>query len=41
MPLSKVFECITEDTATFISQDSSNIIGVFPDPTPNAGFPEE
>ena len=41
MPLSKVLEWITEFTAIRISAESSMIAGVFPGPTPRAGFPEE
>jgi hypothetical protein len=37
-PLSKVFECIIEFTAKTISAESSIIAGVFPEPTPSAGF---
>ena len=41
IPLSNVFECIIEFTASSISADSSIIAGVFPAPTPSAGFPLE
>ena len=41
--LAKELNITTKDIADLLdnTQDSSNIIGVFPDPTPNAGFPEE
>ena len=41
MPLSKVLEWIMEFTASLMSAVSSMIAGVFPAPTPTAGFPEE
>ena len=41
MPLSKVLEWMIELTAILISAVSSIITGVFPAPTPKAGFPEE
>ena len=41
IPLSNVFECIIEFTAILISAVSSIITGVFPAPTPIAGFPDE
>ena len=39
--MSNVFECIIEFTASTISALSSITAGVFPAPTPNAGFPLE
>ena len=39
--MSNVFECIIELTASTISALSSITAGVFPAPTPNAGFPLE
>ena len=41
IPLSNVFEWIIEFTANTISADSSITAGVFPGPTPKAGFPLE
>ena len=41
IPLSKVLEWIMELTAIRTSAVSSMITGVFPAPTPSAGFPEE
>ena len=41
IPLSNVLEWMMELTARRISALSSMITGVFPGPTPKAGFPEE
>ena len=41
IPLSKVFEWIIEETANFMSADSSMMVGAFPGPTPIAGLPDE
>ena len=41
IPLSNVLEWMIEFTAILISAVSSRITGVFPAPTPSAGFPEE
>ena len=41
IPLSNVLEWMIEFTAILISAVSSMITGVFPGPTPSAGFPEE
>ena len=41
IPLSNVFECIIEFTAKVTSALSSITAGVFPAPTPSAGFPLE
>src|SRR5699024_12257109 len=41
IPLSNVLEWIMELTASLISAVSSIMTGVFPAPTPRAGFPDE
>ena len=41
IPLSNVFECMIELTASTISALVSMMAGVFPAPTPSAGLPEE
>ena len=41
IPLSNVLEWMIEFTAILISAVSSIMTGVFPGPTPSAGFPEE